>query len=63
MNEIKTRDTVKGIRTLDRGEHVADRMKNAYVRTKEQIEQTQQTNADSPTSYAEDRVELSRMVQ
>lgn len=56
MNEIKTRQTVKDIRTLDRSANVADRMKNTYVRTKEQAEKTQQTNADSPAGYAEDRV-------
>ena len=55
MKEIKTRDKVKDIRTLDRAANVADRMKNAYVRTKEQGEQTQQTDADSPIGYAEDR--------
>ncbi|NLT13814.1 MAG: C40 family peptidase [Clostridiales bacterium] len=55
MKEIKTRDTVKDIRTLDRAANVADKMKNAYVRTKEQPEQTQQAGADSPVSYAEDR--------
>ena len=55
MKGIKTREISKDIRTLDRAAIVADRMKNAYVRTKEQAEQTQQTNADSPTGYAEDR--------
>lgn len=49
MKEIKTRDTVKNIRTLDRAANVADKMKNAYVHTKEQ---TQQPNADSPTGFA-----------
>lgn len=56
MKEIKTRQTNKDIRTLDRVANVAERMKNAYVRTKEQAEQTQQTNADSPSGYAEDHV-------
>ncbi|MEA4966325.1 MAG: NlpC/P60 family protein [Oscillospiraceae bacterium] len=55
MKEIKTRDTVKDIRALDRAANVADKMKSTYVRTKEQTEQTQQTGADSPVSYAEDR--------
>ena len=41
---------------LDRAAYVTERMKNTYVRTKEQAEQSQQTNADSPTGYAEDRV-------
>ena len=55
MKEIKTRDTIKDIRTLDRAANVAGRMKNAYIRTKEQAEQTQQANTDSPVAYAEDR--------
>ena len=54
MKDIKTRDTVKDIRTLDRAANMADRMKNAYIRTKEQTEQTQRADADSPVGYAED---------
>ena len=55
MKEIKTRETAKDIRTLDRAANVADKTKNTYVRTKEQAEQTQQAGADSPVGYAEDR--------
>jgi len=55
MKNIKTRDTVKDIRTLDRAANMADRMKSAYIRTKEQTEQTQRADADSPIGYAEDR--------
>lgn len=51
MKEIKTRDTVKDIRTLDRAANVADKLKNTYVRTKEQTEQ----NGSDSVSYAEDR--------
>ena len=53
MKEIKTRDTIKDIRTLDRSANVADKIKNAYVRTKEQAEQTQRSDADSPVGYAD----------
>jgi len=55
MKDIKTRETVKDIRTLDRSANMAGRMKNACVRTKEQAEQTQRTESDSPVGYAEDR--------
>lgn len=55
MKDIKTRDTVKDIRTLDRAANMADRMKSAYIRTKEQAEQAQRSDADSPVGYAEDR--------
>lgn len=55
MKEIKTRDTVKDIRALDRAANVTGRMKNTYIRTKEQAEQAQQADTDSPIAYAEDR--------
>jgi len=54
LKEIKTRVTVKDIRTLDRTANIAGKMKNAYIRTKEQSEQTQQFGNCSPNGYAED---------
>ncbi len=40
MPDIKTRDTVKGtIKTLDKAAVAGERMKEAYVRTKEKAEQ------------------------
>ena len=39
MPEIKTRDVVKGtIKTLDRAAVAGERMKQAYVRTKDKAE-------------------------
>lgn len=55
MKNIKTRDTLKDIRMLDRAANMADRMKSAYIHTKEQTEQTQRADADSPVGYADDR--------
>jgi len=56
MKEIKTREAVRNIRTLDKTVSVAEKMRNTYVRTKEQTEQGCQADADSPESYASDRV-------
>lgn len=45
---------MKDIRTLDRTANITGKMKNAYIRTKEQSEQTQQFGSCSPSGYAED---------
>lgn len=51
MKEIKTRETVRDIRILDRTGNLAARMKNDYIRKKEE---TEQTDANSPEEYAVD---------
>ena len=57
MPEIKTRDTVKGsIRTLERAAVVGERMKKAYVRTKEQARHSAYSADGSPEEYAADRL-------
>ena len=56
MKEIKTKTTIKDIKILDKATDVSHRAKNAYIRTKEQAEQTQQPEHDSFTEYAEDRI-------
>lgn len=55
---IKTRETKKDIRALDKAGVAAERMKNSFVRTKDEAMQTQQDGRDyaSPTEYAEDKV-------
>nr|WP_289706858.1 lysozyme family protein [Enterocloster clostridioformis] len=56
MPEIKTRDTVKGtIKTLDRAAVAGERMKEAYVRTKDKAEQGVYSADGSPEEYAADR--------
>ena len=57
MPEIKTRETVKGtIRTLERTAVVGERMKKAYVRTKEQAKHSAYSVDGSPEEYAADRL-------
>ena len=57
MPEIKTRETVKGtIRTLERTAVVGERMREAYVRTKEQAKHSAYSADGSPEEYAADRL-------
>ena len=56
MDKIKTQNTVKDIKVLDKTADVTYRAKNAYVRTKEQAEQTQQTGNGNYVEYAGDKV-------
>lgn len=57
MPEIKTREVVKGtIKTLDKAAIAGERMKDAYVRTKEKAAQTTNPAENSPEEYAADRV-------
>ena len=57
MADIKTRDAVKGtIKTIDKSAVAAERMKDAFVRTKEKAEQSTASNENSPEEYAADRV-------
>jgi len=53
MKEIKTRETIKSIRVPDRAATIARRTENTYVRTKEQADQTPQSDDNSPIRYAE----------
>lgn len=57
MPEIKTRDVVKGtVKTLDRAAVAGERMKDAYIRTKDKAEQSVSSGESSPAEYAADRV-------
>lgn len=57
MPDIKTREKVKGtVKTLDKAAVAGERMKAAYVRTKEKAEQGIQSKEDSPEEYAADRI-------
>ena len=56
MPDIKTRDTVKGtIKTLDKAAVAGERMKEAYVRTKDKAEHGVYSAESSPEEYAADR--------
>ncbi|MCD7954302.1 MAG: hypothetical protein LUG93_00785 [Lachnospiraceae bacterium] len=57
MPEIKTRDAVKGtIKTLDKAALAGERMKQAYIRTKDKAEQSVSAAEGNPEEYASDRI-------
>ena len=56
MHDIKTRDVVKGtIKAIDKSAVAAERMKDAYVRTKDKAEHGVFAAESSPEEYAADR--------
>ena len=56
MPDIKTRDVVKGtVKVIDKSAVAAERMKNAYVRTKDKAEHGVFAAESSPEEYAADR--------
>lgn len=57
MPDIKTRDVVKGtIKTLDRSAVLGERMKEAYVRTKEKAGTAVNASDSSVDEYAADQL-------
>ena len=57
MPEIKTRDVVKGtVKTIDKSAVAAERMKSAYIRTKDKAEHGLYSAESSPDEYAADRI-------
>jgi len=56
MRTIKTRNTVKGIKVLDRPANLSKRMKDSLVRTKEKAEETREPRHATPTEYASDNI-------
>lgn len=58
MADIKTRDAVKGtIKQIDKATVAADRMRSAYVQTKERAEHTTHPAESNVDEYAADRYE------
>ncbi len=58
MADIKTRDMVKGtIKTIDKAAVAADRMRSAYIQTKEKAEHSTHAQENSAEEYASDRIE------
>jgi len=57
MPEIKTRERVKDIKTLDKSAIVGQRMKAAYIRSKTQVTGTRKDENTSPAGYAEEKVQ------
>ena len=57
MADIKTRDAVKGtIKTIDKSAVAAERMKDAFIRTKEKADHSYYSAENSPEEHAADRV-------
>lgn len=56
MPKIKTRDTVKDIKALDKSAIAAERMKDAFVHTKEKAEHGYYSEEGSPGEYAADNI-------
>lgn len=58
MNDIKTKESVVGnsIKVLDKSANLSDRMKDAFIRTKQSAEHGYYAEADSPEEYASDKV-------
>ena len=58
MADIKTRDTVKGtIKTLDKAAVAGQKMKQAYIATKDKAEHSVNTNENTTEEYAADKTE------
>lgn len=56
MGKIKTRESVKDIKILDKAAVVSERMKTALIRSKDQAENLMDDGQISPSEYAEDKI-------
>lgn len=56
MSRIKTRESAKDIKVLDKTAVVSERMKTALVRSKDQAENLMDDGQISPSEYAEDKI-------
>jgi len=57
MQTIKTRNTVTGVKTLDKTVSLSKRMKDSYIRTKKYAVETQEPRGGSPSGYAVDSIQ------
>ena len=58
MAKIKTKDVIKGtIKQLDKAAMVGDRMRTAYIATKEKAEHSVNAAESNPEEYASDRID------
>lgn len=56
MPEIKTREKVKDIKTLDKAAVAGERMRQAFIRSKNSAENIMDDGQVSPSEYAEDKI-------
>ena len=61
MAEIKTREKVKDIKTLDKASVAGERMKQVFIRSKDTAQNLMDDGEVSPSEYAEDKVKYRRM--
>ena len=57
MPKIKTREKVQGIKTLDKAAVAGERMKEAYIRSKEKVTNLTDDRSENPNAYAGDKVQ------
>lgn len=56
MSKIKTRESVKDIKAIDKAAVVSERMKTTLVRSKDQFENLMDDGQVTPSEYAEDKI-------
>ena len=56
MGKIKTRETVKNVKAIDKAAIAGERMKNAFIRSKDGTENLMDDRQVTPSEYAEDKV-------
>lgn len=56
MSQIKTRETVKNVKAIDKAAVAGERMKNAFIRSKNSTENLMDDRQITPSEYAEDKV-------
>lgn len=57
MSKIKTKETVHDIKILDKSAIAGERMKDAFIRTKNKAENVMDDGYESPSEYAGDKVQ------
>jgi hypothetical protein len=57
LSKIKTRESVKDIKVLDKASIASQRMKTALIRSKDQAENLLDDGQVSPSEYAEDKIQ------
>ena len=55
MPDIKTRETTKDIKVLDKANVAGERMKKAFIRSKDTAQNLMDDGQVSPSEYAEDQ--------
>ena len=56
MSRIKTRESEKDIKVIDKAAVASERMKTALVRSKDQFENLMDDGQVTPSEYAEDKI-------